>query len=47
MKGALGNLIPLPVIFRGVTWFVGTDLITLCLLIAFPIISLYLPGLME
>jgi tripartite ATP-independent transporter DctM subunit len=47
MKGALGNLIPLPVIFRGVTWFVATDLITLCLLIAFPIISLYLPGLME
>jgi tripartite ATP-independent transporter DctM subunit len=47
MKGALGNLIPLPVIFRGVTWFVATDLVTLCLLIAFPIISLYLPGLME
>jgi tripartite ATP-independent transporter DctM subunit len=47
MKGALGNLISLPVIFRGVTWFVVTDLVTLVILIAFPIISLFLPGLME
>lgn len=47
MKGALGNLIPLPVIFRGVTWFVATDIVTLCVLIAFPAISLFLPRLME
>jgi tripartite ATP-independent transporter DctM subunit len=47
MKGALGNLIPLPVIFRGVTWFVLTDLVTLTVLIAFPAISLVLPRMME
>lgn len=47
MKGALGNLVQLPVIFRGVMWFVATDMVTLCILVAFPIISLYLPGLME
>lgn len=46
MKGALGNLISLPVIFRGVTWFVVTDLVVLALLIAFPDISLLLPGMM-
>jgi tripartite ATP-independent transporter DctM subunit len=47
MKGALGNLVSLPVIFRGVTWFVVTDLVTLGLLIAFPCISLFVPSLME
>lgn len=46
MKGALGNLVSLPTIFRGVTWFVVTDLVTLAVLIAFPIISLLLPGMM-
>jgi tripartite ATP-independent transporter DctM subunit len=46
MKGALGNLVSLPTIFRGVTWFVATDMITLAILIAFPIISLLLPGMM-
>jgi tripartite ATP-independent transporter DctM subunit len=46
MKGALGNLVSLPTIFRGVTWFVATDMVTLTILIAFPIISLFLPGLM-
>jgi tripartite ATP-independent transporter DctM subunit len=46
MKGALGNLVSLPTIFRGVTWFVATDVITLAILIAFPIISLLLPGMM-
>jgi TRAP-type C4-dicarboxylate transport system permease large subunit len=47
MKGALGNLIPLPVIFRGVAWFVATDMVVLGVLVAFPSISLFLPGLME
>ncbi|WP_291298202.1 TRAP transporter large permease [Elioraea sp.] len=46
MKGALGNLVSLPTIFRGVTWFVATDVVTLVILIAFPIISLLLPGMM-
>ena len=47
MKGALGNLVPLPVIFRGVTWFVITDIMTLTVIVMFPMLSLYLPGLME
>jgi len=47
MKGALGNLIPLTTIFRGVTWFIITDVITLAMIIAFPILSLYLPSLMK
>lgn len=47
MKGALGNLVSLPVIFKGVTWFIITDVITLAIIVAFPILSLWLPSLME
>jgi len=34
-------------IFRGITWFVAADLITVALLIAFPSISLVLPALLD
>ncbi len=34
-------------IFRGIGWFVAADLVTLSLLIAFPAISLALPGLLD
>jgi tripartite ATP-independent transporter DctM subunit len=47
MKGALGNLVSLPTIFRGVAWFVVADAITLVILIAVPSISLFLPSLMN
>lgn len=47
MKGALGNLVPLPTIFRGVAWFIVTDLVTLTLIVMIPWLSLYLPSLME
>ena len=47
MKGALGNLVSLPTIFRGVAWFIVTDVITLTVIIAFPAITLYLPSLMD
>jgi len=47
MKGALGNLVSLPTIFRGVTWFIITDTITLIIIILFPALSLLLPGMME
>lgn len=47
IKGALGSLISLPTIFRGVGWFVVADLITLGILIAFPAISIWLPSLMQ
>lgn len=46
MKGALGNLIPLTTIFRGVAWFIVTDVITLTLIVLIPALSLFLPGLM-
>ena len=47
IKGALGNLVSLPTIFRGVGWFVVVDFVTLALLIAFPAISLWLPTLLR
>lgn len=47
MKSSLGNLVTLPQIFRGVAWFILTDLVTLSLLIAFPVISLWLPSMMQ
>lgn len=47
MKSALGNLIPLTTIFRGVTWFVITDGITLALIIFFPWLALVLPSMMK
>lgn len=47
IKGSLGNLVTLQQVFRGVGWFIAVDLVTLCLLIAFPAISLWLPSLME
>lgn len=46
IKTSLGNLVDLPTIFRGCTWFIVTDLVMLVILIAFPILSLFLPGLM-
>ncbi len=39
--------IPTGTIFRGITWFVVADLITVGLLIAFPQLSLWLPGLLD
>jgi tripartite ATP-independent transporter DctM subunit len=47
MKGALGNLVPLTTIFRGVMWFIFTDVITLLIIVLFPALSLYLPSLMR
>ena len=47
IKSSLGNLVTLPQVFRGVMWFIVVDLITLSLLIEFPIISTWLPSLME
>jgi len=46
IKGALGGMVSLPTIFRGVGWFVVADLVTLTLLVSFPVISLFLPSLM-
>lgn len=45
INSAMGNRVSLGEIFRGVAWFIGIDMVTLALLIAFPAISLWLPGL--
>lgn len=46
MKSALGNLVPLTTIFRGIAWFVVADMITLTLIIFFPWLALVLPSMM-
>ena len=46
IKSTLGNAVSLTTIFRGAFWFIATDMVTLTLLIMFPIISLYLPSFM-
>lgn len=47
IKGAVGDEVSLQTIFKGVAWFIITDLVTLTILIAFPIICLYLPNLAQ
>ena len=47
IKSVVGNTISLEKIFKGISWFVVTDIVTLGLLIAFPAISLLLPSLMA
>ena len=46
IKGVVGDTIPLETIFRGITWFVVMDILTLIILIAFPQITLFLPQTM-
>ncbi len=43
IKSALGNLVTLPEVFRGVGWFIVMDFLTLLLLILVPALSLWLP----
>ncbi len=45
IKGALGHLVTLPEVFRGVAWFIAMDLVALLLIIAIPALSLWLPTL--
>ena len=47
IKSSLGGMVGLPTIFRGVGWFIATDIVTMILLIGFPVITLFLPGLMP
>ena len=47
IKGALGNLVKLQHIFRGVLWFLAMDIVTLALLVLLPGLSLWLPSLMR
>ncbi len=45
VKGVVGDAIPLQTIFRGCFWFLGCEVLVMVLLIAFPQISLVLPGM--
>lgn len=47
IKSSLGDKVTLNQIFGGVSWFIVTDLVVLAALIAFPAISLWLPGMMA
>ncbi|TAK82352.1 MAG: TRAP transporter large permease [Betaproteobacteria bacterium] len=46
VKNAVADSIPLETIFRGCLWFLGCEVIIMLLLIAFPQLSLWLPGTM-
>ena len=46
IKGALGDLVPLQTIFRGVLWFLAMDVVALLIIYAVPSLALFLPGLM-
>lgn len=45
IKGALGNIVTLPEVFRGVGWFIVMDVVALILIILVPAMSLWLPSL--
>jgi len=47
VKGAIGREVSLGQIFRGTFGFLATDFVTLGLIIAFPIMSLWLPGVAQ
>ena len=47
IKGALGNLVRLQDVFRGVLWFIAMDVVALVVIVAFPGLSLWLPSLMQ
>ena len=46
VKSVVGGDIELETIFKGVIWFLACEVVIVILLVAFPQISLYLPGLM-
>jgi len=45
LKSVVGNEVSLETIFRGGGWFFVCELVVIALLIAFPNIALFLPGL--
>lgn len=46
IKGALGDQVSLSEVFRGVGWFIVMDFVALALIVVFPALALWLPGLM-
>lgn len=47
MKSSLGDQVSLGEMFKGTFWFLAMDFLTLFILIAFPALSLWLPGIMK
>lgn len=47
VKSLVGDQVGLGVIFKGTMWFLAAEVVIMTLLIAFPEISLFLPGLMK
>ncbi|MDE0147854.1 MAG: TRAP transporter large permease subunit [Rhodospirillaceae bacterium] len=47
VKSLVGDRVGMGVIFKGVMWFLAAEAVIMVLLIAFPEISLFLPGLMD
>lgn len=47
IKGALGELVSLQQIFKGIWWFIAMDIVALAVIVAFPQLSLWLPGFMQ
>ncbi len=47
IKGALGNLVSLQTIFKGIWWFLLMDLVAFAIIVSFPQLSLWLPSLMK
>ncbi len=47
IKSVVGDRVSLEKIFKGVSWFIAADLVTLALLISFPIIALLIPNLVQ
>jgi C4-dicarboxylate transporter, DctM subunit len=46
VKGVVGNSVPLEEVFRGIWWFLAMEILTLLILIFFPVISTILPDTM-
>lgn len=47
IQSALAGKVPLNAIFKGVSWFIAMDITTLVVLVAFPIITLWLPKILN
>ncbi len=47
ISSVVGDAVPLETIFRGVLWFLACEVVVVVLLVGFPEISLFLPGLMD
>ncbi|MDR5902999.1 TRAP transporter large permease [Halomonas icarae] len=47
IRSSLGGSMPLGTIFSGVSWFILADALTIALLVSFPILTLWLPGISQ